>query len=162
MVVLQNLLLLFISLLLGACPVPSRNIQDSVSGRVIAVKDGDTIDILYHGRKLTIRFAHIDCPEKGQPFGQVAKKFVSDHCFNQVVTVLHQNDYDRSKRLIGEVILTDGSNLNQELVKAGLAWHFKKYSLDRQYALLENEARKKRAGLWSQNNALPPWEWRKK
>lgn len=135
----------------------------SISGKVIAVKDGDTIEILYNGKPLTIRLAHIDCPEirKGQPFGRAAKQFVSDHCFGQQVTIENDNEYDRNKRLIGVVMNQKGENLNKALVRAGLAWHYKKYSTDNEYASLEIAARRQRIGLWSDPAPTPPWVWRK-
>jgi micrococcal nuclease len=154
------LLLLFCPLV-SACPVATEEPPSTLSGKVTGIKDGDTIDILYNDKKLTIRLAHIDCPEKKQPYRQTAKKFISDKCFGQTVTIQHKNEYDRSKRLIGEVISPSGENLNKALVKAGLAWHFKKYSTDRVYAALEKEARKQRIGLWSEANPVAPWEWRK-
>jgi len=46
------------------------------------------------------------------------------------------------------------------LVKAGLAWHYKKYSTNIIYSALEQEARKQRIGLWSEPNPIAPWEWR--
>ncbi len=153
--------LILFSFLIISCAAQSP-LKDEVHGKVIAVKDGDTIDILYEGQKLTVRFAHIDCPEKNQPYGQAAKKFVSDKCFGQEVTVVHRNEYDRNKRLIGEVITTTGENLNKSLVQQGLAWHFKKYSTNQEYADLETQARKQKIGLWSEPNPTPPWEWRKK
>ena len=155
------IILLLLCPVVSACPASVAEPPASLSGKVTGIKDGDTIDILYNGKKLTIRFAHIDCPEKKQPYGQAAKQFVSGKCFGQIVTIQHNNEYDRSKRLIGEVILANGQNLNKELVRQGLAWHFKKYSDDRTYAALEQEARKQRIGLWSEPNPVAPWEWRK-
>ncbi|WP_421946230.1 thermonuclease family protein [Pedobacter sp.] len=52
-------------------------------------------------------------------------------------------------------------NVNQEMVKLGMAWHFKKYSSDVTYAALENNARRNRIGLWKEPNPIAPWEWRK-
>jgi len=153
--------LLLLCPLVSACPFATEEPPAEISGKVISIKDGDTIAILYNNKKLTIRLAHIDCPEKKQPYGLAAKQFVSDKCFGQIVTIQHNNEYDRSKRLIGEVILFGNENLNKELIKAGLAWHFKKYSTDKSYASLEQEARKKRTGLWSEPNPVAPWEWRK-
>lgn len=148
----------FLSLLmLTELPV----LQTSIRGKVVRIKDGDTIDILYNEKKLTVRLAHIDCPEKAQPYGAAAKKFVSDKCYGQVVTIVHHNGYDRNKRLIAEVINSNGENINKELVKAGLAWHFKKYSSDTSYARLEIAARQQKTGLWSQPNPIAPWNWRK-
>jgi micrococcal nuclease len=132
-----------------------------ITGKVISVKDGDTIKILYNGKALTIRLAHIDCPEKKQSFGAAAKKFTSDKCYGQTVTVQHENKYDRNKRLIGVVINAKGENVNQALLKAGLAWHFKKYSAVKDYAALENKAREGKIGLWADKNPVAPWDWRK-
>lgn len=82
-------------------------------------------------------------------------------CFGKNIKLIHENKYDRYKRLIAEVILEDGTNLNKELIKQGLAWHFKKYSEDSEYAELEIEAKNNKIGLWSEENPISPWEWRK-
>lgn len=138
-------------------------IPKEFQGKVIAVKDGDTIEILFNGSPLTIRFAHIDCPEikKGQPFGKAAKQFTADLCFGQIVTVENEGKFDRYKRLIGVIISDKGKNVNKELVKAGFAWHFKMYSTDSSYDDLELAARKNKSGLWAEENPIPPWDWRK-
>ncbi len=135
-------------------------IESEINGKVIKIKDGDTIDIFFNGKPLTIRFAHIDCPEKKQPFGNVAKKFTADKCFGQYVTIVSEKKIDRNKRLIGEVINEKGENVNKELVKAGLAWHYLKYSSDTLYSNLENIARQNKVGLWREPNPTPPWDWR--
>lgn len=131
--------------------------------KVIGIKDGDTIVLLIDGKEQTVRFAHIDCPEKKQPFGSKAKQFVSDLCFGKYVTliIIDENKYDRNKRLIAEVILEDGRNLNKELVKNGLAWHFKRYSESEDYARLDAGARINKIGIWSEPNPIAPWDWRK-
>ena len=143
--------------------VKNQNQSEIISGKVIGIKDGDTIEILYNGKSLKVRLAHIDCPEiKGsQPFGRAAKEYVSDKCFGHVVTILHNNEYDRNKRLIGEVVNQKGINVNKALVSVGLAWHYKKYSTDPDYAKLEESARMQRIGVWSESTQIPPWEWRK-
>ena len=153
--------LLLLCPLVSACPVATEEPPAELTGKVISIKDGDTIAILYNNKTLTIRLAHIDCPEKKQPYGQAAKQFMSNKCFGQTVTIQHHNEYDRSKRLIGEVITASGENLNKSLVKGGLAWHYKKYSTDNSYAALEQEARKQSIGLWNEPNPIAPWEWRR-
>ena len=131
--------------------------------KVVAIKDGDTFVILSNGMEQTVRFAHIDCPEKKQPFGVKAKIFVSNACFGKYVSLIinPKNKYDRNKRLIAEVILENGKNLNKELMKNGLAWHFKKYSDNQEYANLERNAKKQKIGIWSEVNPIAPWGWRK-
>jgi endonuclease YncB( thermonuclease family) len=132
-------------------------------GKVTAIKDGDTIEVLYENNTITIRFAHIDCPEikKHQPFAQAAKKFTSDICFGQIVRVKNDGRFDRYKRLIAIIINNKNENVNKELVKAGLAWHFLQYSTDASYDALEATARQSKTGLWADENPIPPWEWRK-
>ncbi|MCU0385902.1 MAG: thermonuclease family protein [Flavihumibacter sp.] len=116
------LLLTVLSCLLS---IPSEKDQYPayLTGKVIGVTDGDTIDIFYNNKPLRIRLEHIDCPEirKQQPFGAQAKKFTSDKCFGQTVRVLHKNEVDRNKRLIGEVINARGLNINKELVKGRIS-----------------------------------------
>lgn len=128
--------------------------------KVIGIKDGDTFVLLVDGSPLTIRLAHIDSPERGQPFGSKAKQFASELCFGKMVTLVHTKEYDRNKRLIAEVILADGMNVNKELVRQGYACHFKRYSRDMSYDSLEREARAKLAGMWSDPNTIMPWEYR--
>lgn len=130
--------------------------------KVTGIKDGDTYKVFYNGSEQTIRLAHIDCPEKKQPFGSKAKQFASDICFGKYVTVKSEGKKDRYKRIIAEIILQDDTNLNKELVKNGLAWHFTKYSDNQEYADLEINARKNQIGIWSEPNPTAPWDWRKK
>lgn len=131
-------------------------------GKIVAVKDGDTYQVLTQDSQLiTIRLAHVDCPEKGQGFGKNAKKFGSKFCFGKMATIVSEGKYDRYHRLIAEIYL-DKSCLNKELVKNGFAWHFKKYSTSDEYANLEIEARKQKIGLWADIDAMAPWDWRHK
>lgn len=144
---------------------PEKRVIDfpfTFEGKVTAIKDGDTYNVLYNNIEQTIRLAHIDCPEKKQPFGSSAKQFASDLCFGKTVTVQNEGKTDRNKRIIGEIILQEGTNVNKELIKNGLAWHFKKYSTNNEYAQLEIEARKDKIGIWSDPHPIAPWNWRKK
>ncbi|WP_404985686.1 thermonuclease family protein [Chryseobacterium sp. M5] len=131
------------------------------SYKVIGVKDGDTVEILMNGKPQVVRLSHIDCPEKKQPFGNNAKQFASDLCFGKKVKLSTGWKKDRNKRLLAEIILSNGKNLNKELVKNGFAWHYKKYSKDNSYDDLEKQARKLKLGLWNDKIPTAPWEWRK-
>ncbi len=133
---------------------------DDFSGKVVGIKDGDTYVILSNTIQCVIRLAHIDCPEKSQPFGSAAKKFASDRCFGKEVLVIGDGTRDRNKRIIAEIFIKD-TCINKEIVKAGYAWHFKKYSKSDEYNLLELNARSSKIGLWSDDNPIAPWDWRK-
>ncbi|WP_298145597.1 thermonuclease family protein [Flavobacterium sp.] len=132
------------------------------SYKVIGIKDGDTFVVLMNGRAQVVRLEHIDCPEKKQAFGTKAKQFASNLCYGKFVQLQSKNKYDRYKRLIAEVILPNGLNVNKALVKNGLAWHYKKHSKSSEYAQLEHSARQQRRGVWSDPNPVAPWEWRKR
>ncbi len=58
------------------------------------------------------------------------------------------------------VLLQDGRSLNHELVRAGFAWMYRRYTTDQSLSDLEEEARVARRGLWADPHAVPPWEWR--
>jgi micrococcal nuclease len=131
------------------------------TGKVVGVTDGDTISVMHNGRGEKIRLHGIDCPEKGQAFGAVAKQFTSALVFGKEVTVAVQ-DSDKYGRTIGEITLLDGRVLNQELVKAGLAWWYRKYAPDNAVLeKLEAEAREAKKNLWSDLNPIPPWDYRR-
>jgi endonuclease YncB( thermonuclease family) len=55
-----------------------------------------------------------------QAFGTRAKQFTGDLAFGKTVT-LRVHDVDRYGRQVAEIILPDGRNLNQEIVRAGFA-----------------------------------------
>jgi len=103
--------------------------------------------------------AAIDTPEKGQPYGQAAKKFTANLVAGKIVKVW-PTDTDRYGRTIAFVFV-GSTDLNKELLKAGLAWHYKQYSRDPELAKLEFEARVKKVGLWKEPDQVAPWEWKK-
>ena len=132
----------------------------SQSGKVIKVKDGDTIVVLDADfEQHTIRVADIDCPEKGQPFGKNAKMFTSAEVFSKNV-IIKKKKIDRYGRVVGFVFYGD-KDLSLELLKKGLAWHYKYYSKDAIMAKLENKARAEKIGLWSELKPINPYDWRK-
>lgn len=139
---------------------------NTLAGRVVGVHDGDTLTVLdaTNGQH-KVRLAGIDAPELGQPFGENAKKALSEKVFNQAVSV-KWSTRDFYGRLIGNVRL--GSRwINLEMVAEGWAWAFDKYSPKHGseaqiLTTVQEGAREARAGVWSTTAPVPPWEWRKK
>src|ERR1700730_10673810 len=101
--------------------------SEDFTGKVVGISDGDTIRVMRNGAPERIRLWGIDCPESKQPFGTRAKQFTGDVTFGQTVTV-RVGDIDRYKRAEADILLPDGRNLNQELVRAGFAWWFERYA----------------------------------
>lgn len=130
-------------------------------GPVTDILDGDTIKVFRNHRNVTIRLNGIDAPEKNQAYGHKSTEFVALQAFGKDVTV-QTFGLDKYGRTIGDVYLPDGTLLNKELVKAGLAWWYCKYSADQFLAQLEIEAREARRGLWQDPKPVPPWVFRKR
>jgi len=158
------MLLLFTSII--ACNSESNRKQplkkgSIVSGKVIAIIDGDTYDILIPGNKtIRVRMEGIDAPEKGMPFYQKSKKHLSDLCFHKQVKI-KITGVDNYKRFLAYSYLEDGKELSHEMIRAGFAWHFKRYNSDCNLSELELDAKKQRKGLWMDENPMAPWENRK-
>jgi endonuclease YncB( thermonuclease family) len=154
--------LLLIAMLLAAMSATA----ESLTGRVVGVSDGDTVTVLDASNKQwKIRLMGIDAPEKKQAFGQKSKANLSDLVFNKQVTVEYSKK-DKYGRTVGKILI-DGVDANLEQVKAGLAWHYKKYVKEQQvtdrslYAQAEERAISEKKGLWLEDNPIPPWDFRK-
>ncbi len=133
----------------------------SFSGPVVSVLDGDIIEVLHNTHPERVSLSGIDCPEKGQPFGDRAKQAVSALVFGRDV-ILQTHGQDKYERTLADVFLLDGTHVNHALVKAGWCWWYRKYApLDTELEKLEMEARKAKKGLWADPAPIPPWAYRK-
>ncbi|MCJ8237102.1 thermonuclease family protein [Peteryoungia algae] len=114
--------------------------------------DGDTIVI----DGTHIRIAGIDAPELDHPWGKKSKWTLVQMCKGQVVTARLRPDlsYDR---VVAECFLPDGRDIAAELVRAGMALDWPKFSGGRYRHLEAPDARKR---LWRadarQRGKLPP------
>jgi micrococcal nuclease len=128
--------------------------------RVIGVSDGDTITVLLDHKPTRVRLWDIDCPEAKQPFGSRAEPFTSNLSFDKTVT-LQPMTTDRYGRPVVVVMLPNGSNLNDRIVRAGFGWWFRRYA-PRARELEESErlAKQERLGLWQDPTPVAPWEFR--
>ncbi len=132
-----------------------------LTGKVVGVTDGDTITVLFAGHdQVKVRLANIDAPEKAQPFGQRSKQALSDLAFGKAIEC-NQSGLDRYGRTIA-VCMVGGVDINLAMVKAGMAWVYRKYAHNvPDYYSAEDEAHRQRLGLWADTEPVPPWEWRR-
>jgi len=126
---------------------------------VISVSEGDAITVRHERRMVRIRLRGVDCPEKGQPYFNEAKRFTSFMADNRDVLVRPLGK-DARGRTIADVILPGGKSLNQELLQEGLAWWDRKHSNDQAMKDLQDVAQAGKRGLWSEAKPIPPWEWK--
>ncbi len=173
---MQYIIFCFLSLSLY-----SPALADTLQGKVVKVADGDTVTILDDtGKKHRIRLAGIDAPEKNQSYGDVSTQSLVELVSSKTVTIEFEK-HDRYKRIVGKVLVDPPGEVfcmaidcvkkidaGLEQVKAGLAWHYKKYQgeqgeEDREaYSVAESVARKKQLGLWKGGEKIPPWVWRRR
>lgn len=133
---------------------------DQFTAKVVSVVDGDTLNVLHDDTHEKVILYGIDCPELGQEFGTQAREFTDQCCYNKVVTV-QSFGKDKFGRTRGEIILSDGADLNQELVKRGLAWWSDKFAPDNTGLRdLQANAKAQHTGLWASPNPIPPWIYR--
>lgn len=128
-----------------------------------SIHDGDTLRIR-QGEKVTkIRFCGIDAPELAQPLGPESrdylKRLVGDGAV-RVVTV-EKDKYDRT---VAELFLPDGRSVNVEMVRAGMAYHYERYSgncsVRGMIVQAEDEAKSRHIEVWG-GDYQKPWDYRK-
>jgi endonuclease YncB( thermonuclease family) len=132
-------------------------------GTVILITDGDTITVVHNGKPEKIRLYGIDTPESKQAFGTGAKNFTYAMVYRKSVNV-EPVTTDRYGRTVG-IVKVAGKSLSEELVKSGFAWVYDRYckkDMCDKWKQLEKEARQSKSGLWSQDEPVEPWMYRKR
>ena len=130
--------------------------------RVVGVKDGDTVVLLTAAKEeITVRLSEIDAPERKQAFGTVSRTFLSNLIFGKEVK-LEKLGKDRYGRTLGFIYLRNGTNVNVEMVKNGMAWQYEKYSKSAVLKKAQASAKSMKVGLWRDPYPVAPWEFRRK
>ena len=157
-------LLLSFLLIFSVC---TANASKILQGKVVSVADGDTITVLDAEKtQHKIRLQGIDAPEKAQAFGAKSKQALYEMVHGKTVQVSFEKS-DKYGRILGKVLL-DGQDICHQQIKAGLAWHYKKYQnqqplADRDaYSASETAAKNEKLGLWSDPRPVAPWDFRKR
>jgi endonuclease YncB( thermonuclease family) len=116
------------------------------------VIDGDTIDI--GGTR--IRLAGIDAPELDHPYGRTARWALIRLCKDQEIRAVFHGEMSHD-RTVATCYLPDGRDLSAEMVKAGMAIDWRKFSGGKYAALEPPDIRRK---LWRcdarQRGRMPP------
>jgi len=150
----------------GLACLPGMALAETISGRVSAIVDGDTLTLVdARHRQHHIRLAAIDAPERLQAFGEAARSHLAAMAFNQPASASCDRR-DNKGRAICRVTVGP-RDLGLEQIRAGMAWWYGQESQyqplkERQdYEQAEFQAKIRRFGLWNSKNPLPPWEWRR-
>ena len=143
--------------------------QFTLTGKVIQVSDGDTINLLVDRQTHRIRLASIDAPETahgsarpGQPYGEASRKHLAEYVAGKTLTLICY-EKDHYGREVCDVPVAD-TTANRLQVEHGMAWANQqgggKFLRDRTLVELEQAAKHARRGLWAEPQAIAPWVWR--
>ena len=136
------------------------NAKVTFNATVTRVLDGDTIyvkDAL--GDRQKIRLFGIDAPEIRQRDGAASGRYLAVRIGGQAVTVVPY-DVDQYDRQVAMVYDEYGQNMNEEMIRLGLAWVYRKYAKNPSWNVLEAEAKGSRIGLWRRPRPIAPWRYR--
>lgn len=144
---------------------------ETLTGRVVAIADGDTLTILTPDKvQHRIRFDGIDAPEKAQAFGNRSRENLARLVFRREV-IAECPKRDRYGRAVCVVLEqgragSSGYDVGLQQIKDGMAWWFKRYASEQTpenraaYEEAEREAREAKRGLWRDAHPVAPWEFR--
>ncbi len=151
---LRGLMTALCFILLSAVPV-----RAEILGRVVKVSDGDTLEVVDAKNAVyRVRLLGIDAPERGQTFSDRSRRALSDLVFGKNVRVVTEGK-DIYNRFLGHVYVSE-LWVNREMIRKGMAWHYKYFSKDPRLAHSEIYARNSRLGLWADPDPVAPWIFR--
>ncbi len=147
----------------GASAQESRAaVSEVLSGKIIAVYDGDTATLLAPDgeKKYKLRFFGIDAPESAQEYGKKSENALSQMILGREVRAEVMN-IDPYGRAVAKVY-ADAFYVNLAMVGGGHAWYYAAYAPhEKELETAQQKARYERRGLWSGPPPQPPWEYRK-
>lgn len=148
--------------------------------KLLYIIDGDTIKILYHGKKTSVRLLGIDTPESRRNkrayyqarknhqdvetiihLGKEAKRHLKDLLsgYNKICLVYDQNNAytghrDRYHRILAYVYTPDEKFINKLMLEDGYAYLLTRYPLESKYEKILRKAFRKAVennkGLWKE------------
>jgi len=129
-------------------------------GRVLRVVDGDSLVLDVRGSLYRIELADIDAPELNQPWGETAAARLHARLTGMFVVV----SGDATGPAMRGRVVFKGRDVALDMLYDGLAWST--VAVDPQaafphpYNAAQHQAQDARRGLWSDEDPIPPWEWR--
>jgi len=164
----RNLLYVVVVLVFFISACGSDSIQNSgeFTGVVNRVQDGDSIKMTVSDMgELTIRLRSIDSPELDQPYGTVARDYLSEKIGGSNIDARCYKK-DRYNREVCTLFTQQGEDINALMLSAGLAWHYLAFADEQsrsernRYSDFEAQAKANVRGLWQDPNPVAPWDHR--
>ncbi|MEG4443542.1 thermonuclease family protein [Microcoleus sp. AT9_B5] len=135
-----------------------------------SVYDGDTFRVKCDNREQKLRLCGIDAPEAKQPLGIESRDYLRSliaKASNKVIVV--EMDRDKYNRTVAEVLFDTPNgeqSVQEEMLKAGMAYHYKQFSGNCHNAdvfdTAEDIGRSQKLGVWRlPGGGERPWDYRK-
>lgn len=118
--------------------------------------DGDTLTIRRDDMRYVVRLEHIDAPEVGEPLWKESRELLINLVWGDMISC-HISGREKYGRYLGMLTNENTIQVNLEMVRQGLAFHYKQYSKHELFDEIEREARAKGVGLWGIKNAYHFW-----
>jgi micrococcal nuclease len=150
-----------IVLLLSSASLASTRVE---TGRVVWVSDGDTITVRLEGVKEKVRLIGIDTPElkderhAWRDLAYDARAFARTRLLGKTVALESDrlcSNRDKYGRLLRYVVLDDGTDFNEEMIREGYARDYTRFAFTRadRYKAEEKKARAAGRGRWGPGTA---------
>jgi micrococcal nuclease len=134
---------------------------------VTRVVDGDTIKISMKGKEETVRLLGVDTPELVDPRKSVqcfakeaseeTKRLLTGISISLEIDPT-QGERDKYGRLLAYVLLPDGTNVSDHLIRNGFAHEYtyenNPHRYQTQFRQAQKEARENKRGLWAEGVCL--------
>ncbi len=136
-----------------------------INAFVVRVVDGDTIDVRFDGVSTTqkIRLLGVNTPETVDPrrvvqcFGKQASSFMKALLTEKHIRLdadPEADERDKYDRLLRNIVLPDGTDVNASLVGSGYAYAYVSFPQNKQrkkqLTRLQEEAKTAKRGLWAE------------
>lgn len=143
-----------------AFPAPARTaVPFRLFGRVSNWPSGDTLELATEDGLHAVRILGIDSPEFGQEMYSEARSHLMKTVRGEIVTA-EVLSIDPVQLCTGTIRVA-GRDLGLQMLEAGMAWHTREEGIDNAaYAAALRNARLKKLGIWEDDKAVPPWQWR--
>jgi endonuclease YncB( thermonuclease family) len=147
-------------LLILALPPPLHAWQ----GQVVEVLDARSLLVDSGDRKVRVSLYGLGAPEKDEPYGPEAVQALKEMALDQTVSISAHPTSPESQVAAVVTVLETGVNLNENLLKKGLAWVWEAYCekavLCGRWERLQGQARSTGQGFWPMiPENRPAWKW---
>jgi micrococcal nuclease len=164
----------------GARPAAANSTIGSMNCLVTDIINGDNITVNAEGTQIKVQLYGVYAPvmtqinythnwlrKIGQPFARESFIALANKILHQQVNLeimqIVSSPHSPYLRAIATVRLA-GRNINLEMVAEGMGWASRTFPgqpYAAEYVHAQEHARAGKLGLWTQNNPVPPWEFKK-